>query len=141
MYGVTGHPRHVLFVCTGNTCRSPMAAAFASTIGEGLEVDSAGLAPYDDAAQSDAVAVACENGCDLRGHQPKQLTRELLEWADVTFVMESRMVALVAEIDPDAVVRVLGEDVDDPYGSGIDRYRETWKQLERLIPRQLNCLP
>jgi protein-tyrosine-phosphatase len=118
-----------------------MAAAVASTIGDGLNIDSAGLNRHLDAAESDAVTVAHEHDWDLRGHRPKQLTRELLEWADVVIVMESRMIPRVEEIYSDAVVGTLGEDVSDPYGRGIVRYRETWYQLERLVPPRLSDLP
>jgi protein-tyrosine-phosphatase len=130
----------ILFVCEGNTCRSPMAAEIAKRdIAEhgytGFEIVSAGICRGTRTAE-DAITVARNNGCDLT-HTPTQLKKELLEKSDRVFVMETWQIGAVSDIGEHGHVETLFEDVDDPYGRGPDAYRETWEQLERLIQPKL----
>lgn len=111
-----------------------MAAAIASRATLPLTIDSAGLSAHGDAAQANAIEVAREHDLDLQGHQPKQLTERLVQEAGLVLVMESAMVPKVKRIATGANVQTLGEHVSDPFGLGIDAYRETWDQLARLIP-------
>src|SRR5262249_43476051 len=92
---------HILFVCTGNTCRSPLAQAMCARLladrlgcepadlpARGFSVQSAGLAAMIGAeATAEAVAVAREMGADLSGHKSQPLTRELLAQTDLLFTM------------------------------------------------------
>src|SRR5690606_38943413 len=84
---------HLLFICTGNTCRSPMAEAIARALASerGLDdvtVGSAGVSAVEGSAASDgATLVALERGLDLSLHRARPLTRELLEEADVVLAM------------------------------------------------------
>ena len=83
----------LLFVCTGNTCRSPLAEAIArrEAIERGLadvEVASAGTSAWEGAPASDgALLVALERSLDLSGHRAQMLTRELVERHDVILAM------------------------------------------------------
>ena len=85
---------NLLFVCTGNTCRSPMAAAIASRAIEQrgwshVAVQSAGIAGASDLpASENAVRVAAEHGLDLAGHRSQPLTAALIRWADLILVIE-----------------------------------------------------
>ena len=116
----------VLFVCTGNTCRSPFAEAVARREGHG-DVESAGLgASAGDQPPEDAIAVARELGYDLSSHRARRLTEEMLERADVVVGMTAAHVSALG-----GGARLLGEaDLDDPIGHGRGTYRRVYTQIE-----------
>jgi protein-tyrosine-phosphatase len=118
----------VLFVCTGNICRSPFAEAVARS--EGFDAESAGLDAYSGAEPTDdAIAVARELGYDLSSHHARPLTEEMLERADVVVGMTAAHISALGRR-----ARLLGEaDLDDPIGLGRDTYRRVYAQIERDV--------
>ncbi len=126
----------LLFVCTGNTCRSAMASVIArhlaSVKAADVEIDSAGTgAANGDPAMPQAVETARLHELDLSDHRTKPLTRDLAEWADHVLVMEDWQADRVRELAPNADVASLG--VSDPFGNALDTYERTWQQLETRI--------
>ena len=76
----------ILFICTGNTCRSPLAAALARS--RGIDAVSAGIMVYPGSpATPEAVRAAKRHGADLTQHQAQPVTEELLKKADQVWVM------------------------------------------------------
>src|SRR5688500_9435251 len=103
-HGVAPSTYNVLFVCTGNTCRSPMAAALArdEIVRRGwrhVQVASAGAAADPGQPASDpALAVTQRSGLDLAGHSSQLLTPQLVEWADLILAMSPSHLAVVADL-------------------------------------------
>jgi protein-tyrosine-phosphatase len=140
--------KHVLLVCTGNICRSPLAEALLiRTMKErgidGVDVSSAGTGAWDGAPASEgAYLVGLERGLDLSGHRARLLTRELVEESDLILTMARHHRARVDELGGEGRVFVLGEyagrdgdeaEVSDPFGADLDVYRETCVELEALV--------
>src|SRR5205809_2485504 len=139
--------QHVLFVCTGNICRSPLAAALLQRAlkerGLDMNVTSAGTGAWDGAPASEgAYLVGLERGLDLSGHRARLLTRELVDQADLILTMARHHRARVDELGGEGRVFVLGEyagrdgdgaEVSDPFGGDLEVYRDTCVELEALI--------
>jgi protein-tyrosine-phosphatase len=140
--------KEILLVCTGNICRSPLAAALLERAlreraATGIEVTSAGTGAWDGAPVSEgAYLVGLERGLDLSGHRARLLTRELVEEADLILTMARHHRARVDELGGEGRVFVLGEyagregddaEVSDPFGGDLDVYRDTCAELDAML--------
>jgi protein-tyrosine phosphatase len=157
----TGRPaRSVLFVCTGNTCRSPLAEGIAKAMlakrlgcrvaelpGRGFTIRSAGvMAMAGDEASLESQAVAREHGADLLAHRSRPVNPELLADAtDVIAMTASHAALLVMQypgVGPEPRLLCGRDDLPDPIGHEIDIYRACAAiiaaQIERLIPEWLS---
>jgi protein-tyrosine-phosphatase len=126
--------RRVLFVCAGNTCRSPMAEALARLLlGGDAHVESAGISADDGAtATRGAIRAMKERGVDISGHRSRSLSALNLLDFDLVVGLTSTIAQAIREQVVDAP-EVKALDIPDPYGKGLDAYRATALALERDV--------
>ncbi len=122
--------KRVLFVCTGNTCRSPMAQGlmnqYAHKHGLDIQATSAGVVAEDGAPISDnAAAALSEEGIDMSYHRARQLTENDIDNANVIFCMGENHVTAVAAIYAKSMDKIflLSGGIEDPFGGDLDMYR------------------
>lgn len=142
----------VLFVCTGNLCRSPTAEALlrhaAAQSGLRVEVRSAGThAPKGHGPDKKAARVLDERGLSLAEHRAKQVTEEDLQWADRVFCMEVRHLRYLERHMPTRPrCELLGPlagfmELADPHGAWWLRpYRASLTRIEQAIERLVDQL-
>ena len=131
----------ILFVCTGNTCRSPMAQALfaeeAKKRGLDCECRSAGIATFTGNPASDnAVAVMKEIGIDLSGFRSTNIRSILSDMYDLYVPMTYTHARALLDLGiPKRKIYLFDSDVTDPYGGSIDFYRRTRDELSRNIKK------
>lgn len=144
--------RKLIFICTGNTCRSPLAlAAWRALDQEGktppeIEADSAGLMPASgQPASRHSIAIAQTWQQDLSSHRSKQLTAEDAEKADwlvVMSIMHAHSLREFIGVDPDKII-LLGsfnqqegtDEIPDPYGGSREAYETCAKHIQHAVKK------
>lgn len=128
----------ILFVCTGNTCRSPMAEAVFNKLAKEAGLDacalSAGLCPNVGEPISDnSFRVLSSHGMDASNHRAKAVSEELVKNAHV-YTMTAYHADVLKRIFPTANVMPLSyTDITDPYGGNRDYYEKTYLQIYKSV--------
>jgi len=147
---------NILFVCTGNTCRSPLAEAFArqrmadrlavasdAVLARGLNFCSSGTATLPGVPASEgSLTGAAELGIDLSAHRSSALTPQLLDQADRIYCLSHSHRLAVLELAPEAADKTMllhhsGDDISDPFGHDLQTYRAARDEIIRAIDARL----
>lgn len=142
---------NILFVCTGNTCRSPMAAYIMEKVAVENDLDvlieSAGIfAAPGESASENAVKAMEEMEIDITAHRTQLVTEALLEKADVILTMTEGQKRIIEPTAGDKVYTLLeyagsDGDISDPFGGDLEEYEETAKEIYDAIVDIAEKLP
>lgn len=138
--------KRVLFVCTGNTCRSPMAQGLLNHLANeeklSVQATSAGLAADGDPISPNALAVLREIGIDMSYHRSRFLNENDIENANAVFCMTQSQLLTVVSIYPSCADRLylLGGGIEDPFGGNLDIYRACRDKIRDALPEVLKAL-
>lgn len=134
---------NILFVCTGNTCRSPMAAALMNRIAEerklDIRIESAGIfAEEGEPASNEAILAMQEYGIDLLGHHAQPINEELIQKSDLILTMTAAHKLLLEQTAVGKCYTLceyagLDYDIDDPFGGDVEEYQACAKQILEAV--------
>lgn len=135
---------NIYFICTGNTCRSPMAEAILKSKNlKNVEVRSAGIYAQDGSAMSDHAKAVLDQANIKHDHTASLFSYENVQWADVLLTMTAAHKAMILRSIPDGhekvftlkeyVLSTIDEDIQDPYGGSLEIYEQTFKELNDIL--------
>lgn len=133
--------KKILFICTGNTCRSPMAAAlFNKMMGDcgkpEIQAESAGLAAFEgEPTSANAQAALREIGIDLSAHRARRITPGLLQGCDAVYALSpSHLDALLRAFPArKEEIHLLGDGIPDPFGGDLTVYRRCRDAIAKAL--------
>ena len=134
-------PKRVIFVCTSNTCRSPMAEGFSRSLFPDVECASRSISvdyePEGSPANVCAVSTMEKHGIDITAHRSELITKADLDWADRIVCVTSNHAKHVREMfqisNKDPKVISLSSDVADPWNAPTHVYERCADQLKPLV--------
>lgn len=132
----------ILFVCTGNTCRSPMACALMKHLGEqknlSLSCDSAGIYANEGTPISSEAKKVLEDSFGIFGwdHRSQQVTKEQIDESDLVLaVTREHRDLLIRRFGGEEKILAFSEDVGDPFGGDLSRYQKSAEKILENLNR------
>ena len=132
----------IIAVCTGNTCRSPMAEAMLKKkYADKAEVCSRGLMASGLPASEESVEVMREMGYDISEHVSRRITPEEIKKADLILTMTQSHKDILLAAVPEAMGKIftlceyakIGGEISDPYALGIEEYRQCAEKIKKAV--------
>lgn len=141
--GLNGDDMKVVFVCTGNTCRSPMAEAIFKDLVRDVEVVSAGIyASYGQMATPNAIKVCEKYGLDLKNHFSQNIGRVNLAYDDLiltaTDLHKNELLNAYPNLEIHTIRGYAGcepEDIADPIGGDLDDYEKCFLDIREALEK------
>lgn len=138
---------NIVFVCTGNTCRSPMAMGIFNALANSMNLPhhavSRGIAAFPTPATENAVAAAKIYGADLSGHIACQIDEETMKNAGRVYGLTRRHVEVLVSAFPQykhKIFPISDEDIPDPYGGSFEQYEETAYRIKDAVSEIIEIL-